>query len=93
MVATAAGAIVSQDTAKSWAGYAAAVAGAVVTAATAASTKLKPAEKLKFALRNHADFEEVAMRAENGLARGGDHELVSALTDRLTEIRRREPPD
>jgi hypothetical protein len=93
LVATVSGSIATQNADASWPGYAAAIAGAVVAACAAAPTKLKPVEKLKFALVQLADFEDVAMRAENGLADGSGADLVRALTDRLTEICRREPPD
>jgi hypothetical protein len=93
LVATASGAIASQNADASWPGYAAGIAGAVVTAATAATAKLKPVEKLRRAMSDIAEFEDVKMRAENGLAEGARFDLVKELTEKLTEIRRREPVD
>lgn len=67
LVATVSGSIATQNADASWPGYAAAIAGAVVAACAAAPTKLKPVEKLKFALVQLADFENVAMKAEKWL--------------------------
>jgi hypothetical protein len=92
LVATASGSIATQTNDDSWPRYAA-IAGAVATACAVGQTKMRAVEKLKFANDKLADFEDVALRAENGLADGSGAELVNELTARLTEISRRELPD
>jgi hypothetical protein len=91
-VAAVSGAIASQNT-DVWSPRAATIAGAVVTACGALVLNLKPVEKLRYAHKRLADFEDVARRAENGLALGGGADLVHELTKDLWEISRRELPD
>jgi uncharacterized membrane protein YeaQ/YmgE (transglycosylase-associated protein family) len=94
LVATVAGTIAGTDEGGSSAGYVASVAGAVVTAATVAAVKLKPAEKLRFAVDQRAAYERVALLAENALSIAADPGLVvNELTEALTSIYGREPPD
>ena len=85
--------IASQGGDATWPGYAAGIAGAVVTACGVALTQLKAVEKLRYAHERLGQFQAVALKAENGMALGGGAELVTTLTDELTEIRRRELPD